>query len=205
MMTSGTFAMAANRVSVETDAPDLQSSAHFRIPGEQACLQFAKHGVRPVVMRFAPTVHGPGDVGFIPMLIGAARKAETAFYIGDGANRWPAVHRQDAATLYRLALENAPAGSAVHATDESGVTMRTIADVIGRKLDLPVRSMNEEEATGYFAVPFIAHAFTIDAPASSQLTRELVGWQPTHPTLLEDLEHGDYFDDANAGTRWSSA
>ena len=194
VMTSGTFAMTPGRVSIETDQPDPASSASFRIPGERACLQFAERGVRASVVRLAPTVHGPGDYGFIPMLIGAARKAGAVPYIEDGANRWPAVHRFDAATLFRLALEAAPAGSCLHGTDESGITLRTIADLIARKLQLPATSMTLEQASPLFDVAFIAGAYAIDAPASSARTRALLGWKPTHPTLLDDLEHGDYFD-----------
>jgi len=194
VMTSGTFAMTPGRVSTELDEPDPASSAYFRIPGEQACLQFVQRGVRSSVVRLAPTVHGPGDYGFIAMLISAARKAGAAPYIGDGANRWPAIHRLDAATLFRLALEKAPAGSCLHGADESGITLRTIADLIGRKLDLPVASMTLEEASPLFDVSFIAGAYAIDAPASSARTRSLLDWTPTHPTLLDDLEHGDYFD-----------
>ncbi len=194
VMTSGTFAMTPGRVSTELDPPDPASSAHFRIPGEQACLQFAQRGVRSSVVRLAPTVHGPGDYGFIAMLVNAARKAGSVPYIGDGANRWPAIHRLDAATLFRLALEKAPAGSCLHGADESGITLRTIADLIGRKLDLPVATMTLEEASPLFDISFIAGAYAIDAPASSAHTRSLLGWTPTHPTLLNDLEHGDYFD-----------
>ena len=194
VMTSGTFAMTPGRVSTELDAPDPASGAQFRIPGEQACLAFTERGVRSSVVRLSPTVHGPGDYGFIAMLIAAARKAGVAPYLGDGANRWPAVHRLDAATLFRLALEKAPAGSCLHGADESGVTLRTVADVIGRKLDLPVTSTTLEDASPFFDVAFVAAAFAIDAPASSAHTRSLLGWTPTHPTLLEDLEHGDYFD-----------
>lgn len=193
VMTSGTFAMTPGKVSTELDPPDPASSAHFRIPGEQACLQFAQRGVRSSVVRLAPTVHGPGDHGFIPMLVNAARKAGSVPYIGDGANRWPAIHRLDAATLFRLALEKAPAGSCLHGADESGITLRTIADLIGRKLHLPVATMTLEEASPLFDIAFIAGAYAIDAPASSAHTRSLLGWTPTHPTLLDDLEHGDYF------------
>ena len=175
--------MTAGRVSTEQDLPDLGSSAHFRIPGEQACLQFVERGVRSSVVRLAPTVHGPGDYGFLPMLIAAARKAGVSPYIGDGANRWPAVHRLDAASLFRLALEKAPAGSTLHGADESGITLRTIADTIGRQLDLPVASMTLEEASPLFDVAFIAGAYAIDAPASSKHTRSLLGWDADAPDL----------------------
>lgn len=193
VITSGTFVMAAGRVSREQDAPDPSSNAHFRIPGEQACLQFAGRGVRASVVRLSPTVHGPGDHGFIPMLISAARRAGASIYIGDGANRWPAIHRLDAADLFRLALEKAPAGSALHGADESGITLRSIADAIGRHLDLPVTSVSLDEAAPMFGNAFLAGAYATDAPASSAFTRSLLGWAPTHPTLLEELEHGDYF------------
>lgn len=123
VMTSGTFAMAAGSVSHEEDAPDQTSIAHFRIPGEQACLGFASRGVRASVVRLSPTVHGPGDYGFIAMLIAAARRTGMSGYVGDGANRWPAIHRLDAASLFRLALEKAPAGTALHGADESGITL----------------------------------------------------------------------------------
>lgn len=194
VITSGTFVMTAGRVSREQDPADTGSNAHFRIPGEQACLGFAERGVRASVVRLSPTVHGPGDYGFVPMLINAARRSGRSFYLGDGANRWPAVHRLDAATLFRLALESAPAGSALHGADESGVTLRTVADVIGRRLDLPVESVSLEEAGAVLGNAFIAGAYATDAPASSAWTRSTLGWRPTHPTLLEDLEQGDYFD-----------
>lgn len=203
VMTSGTFAMSAGRVSVETDAPDQASSASFRIPGEQACLSFVDQGVRASVVRLAPTVHGPGDYGFIAMLVAAARKAGVAPYIQDGANRWPAVHRHDAATLFRLAAEQAPAGSCLHGVDESGITQRTIAETIGRKLGLPTASLTQEQMAPLFAVPFIAGAFATDAPASSALTRSLLGWTPAHPTLLQDLDTGDYFNEDTP--TWSHA
>ena len=192
VMTSGTFAMAPGRVSTEHDAPDPDSVAWFRIPGEQACLSLADQGVRASVVRLAPTVHGPGDYGFVPMLVDAARKNGTSAYIGDGANRWPAIHRLDAARLFRLALEKAPAGSALHGADEAGVTLRTIAEAIGQQLGVPTVSLTPDEAAERFA-PFMVAAYRTDAPASSAHTRELLGWTPTHPTLLAELAQGDYF------------
>ncbi len=192
VVTSGTFAMTPGRVSTEHDAADLDSIVWFRIPGEQACLALAKQGVRASVIRLAPTVHGPQDHGFIPILVNTARRTATSTYIDDGANRWPAVHRLDAARLFRLALENAPAGSALHGADESGVTLRTIADTIGEHLGVPTVSLTPDEAAERFG-SFMAAAYGTDAPASSAHTRELLGWTPTHPTLLADLEHGDYF------------
>jgi nucleoside-diphosphate-sugar epimerase len=191
--TSGTLVMPAGRVSIETDAPDPGSIAHFRIPGEQACLDFAAQGVRSSVVRLAPTVHGPGDFGFIPALIAAARRTGRSAYSDDGASRWPAVHRLDAATLYRLALEQAPAGTALHGAGESAITLQTIAHQIGRILGLPVVSLTHEQFGQHLGNPFLARCFATDAPVSSARTRELLDWAPTHPTLLEDLETGDYF------------
>lgn len=191
--TSGTLVMTAGHVSTEQDAPDPESIASFRIPGEQACLAFAEQDVRSSVVRLAPTVHGPGDVGFIPALIAAARRTGVSIYIGDGANRWPAIHRLDAASLFRLAAEKAPAGSVLHGAGESAITIETIALQIGRILGIPTTSMTLEEAATHIGNPFLAGYFATDVPASSAHTRALLGWTPTHPTLLEDLETSDYF------------
>ncbi len=196
VMTSGTFAMTAGRVSTETDTPDPASLAGFRIPGEQACLSFAERGVRASVVRLAPTVHGPGDYGFIPMLIAAARRTGVSAYIGDGNNRWPAIHRLDAATLFRLALEKAPAGSALHGAGEEAITLKSIAHKIGDLLAVPTRSLPAEQAGEHFGNPFMAAVYGTDAPASSARTQTLLDWTPTHATLLEDLEQGDYIDGA---------
>ena len=189
--TSGTLVMPGGRVSDEQDAPDPESIAWFRIPGEQACLAFAGQQVRSSVVRLAPTVHGPGDHGFIPMLIAAARKHGVSAYVGDGANRWPAVHRLDAASLFRLALEQAPAGSALNGAAEN-VTLRSIAEQVARTLGLPAVSLTPEQAVEHFGDPFMAGVFAADAPVSSERTQALLGWTPTHPTLLEDIEAGDY-------------
>ncbi|HEX4087298.1 MAG TPA: SDR family oxidoreductase [Trebonia sp.] len=189
--TSGTLVMPGGRVSAERDAPDQESIAWFRIPGERACLALADEGVRPSVVRLAPTVHGPGDHGFIPMLIAAARKNGVSAYVGDGANRWPAIHRRDAAVLFRLALEQAPAGAALHGAAEN-VTLRSIAEQVARSLGIPAVSVTPEQAAEHFGDPFMAGVFAADAPVSSDRTQTLLGWTPTHPTLLEDIEHGDY-------------
>jgi nucleoside-diphosphate-sugar epimerase len=189
--TSGTLVMAGGRVTSEGDAPDPESIAWFRIPGEQACLAFADDGVRSSVVRLAPTVHGPDDHGFIPMLIAAARKNGVSAYIGDGANRWPAVHRLDAASLFRLALEKAPAGQSLHGAAEN-VTLRSIAEQVARSLGLPAVSLTPEQAAEHFGDPFMARVFAADAPVSSEGSRALLGWTPVHPTLLHDIETGDY-------------
>ncbi|BBJ47086.1 putative NAD-dependent epimerase/dehydratase [Streptomyces antimycoticus] len=190
--TSGTLVMPLGRETTERDEPDPAGIAGFRIPGERACLGFAAQGVRTSVVRLAPTVHGPGDYGFIGMLVATARKTGMSAYVGDGGNRWPAVHRLDAASLFRLALEKAPAGSVLHGVAESGVSFKSIAETIARALDLPAVSLTPDEAAAHFVSPFMATVYGIDAPVSSSHTQELLGWSPTHPTLLDDLEHGDY-------------
>ncbi|GGW56185.1 putative NAD-dependent epimerase/dehydratase [Streptomyces lucensis JCM 4490] len=192
VVTSGTLVMPAGRVTTENDAPDTAGIAAFRIAGERACLDFAARGVRASVVRLAPTVHGPQDHGFIPMLIATARTTGVSAYVGDGSNRWPAVHRLDAAILFRVALEKAPAGSVLHGVAESGVTMKSIAETIARRLDLPTVSLTPDEAAGHYVNPFMAMVYGFDAPVTSAYTQQLLGWAPTHPTLLEDLEHGDY-------------
>ncbi|HEY8482369.1 MAG TPA: hypothetical protein VIL71_21295 [Spirillospora sp.] len=147
--------------------------------------------MRSSVVRLAPTVHGPGDYGFIAMLVDIARKTGTSAYIGDGSNRWSAVHRLDAATLFRLALEKAPAGSVLHGAAESGVEFRRIAETIARGPDIPAVSLTPDEAAEHFS-PFLATVYGVAGPASSRRTREMLGWSPSHPTLLEDIEDGDY-------------
>jgi nucleoside-diphosphate-sugar epimerase len=148
------------------------------------------------IVRPGPSVHGEGDHGFVPVLIDIARTKGVSAYIGDGSNRWPAVHRLDAASLYRLALEKAPAGSVLHAIGDEGIPTREIAEVIGRHLDLPVVSVAPQDAAEHFG--WIGAFFALDAPASSALTRERLGWQPTHPGLIEDLDQGHYFEQAEA-------
>ncbi|MDT7803090.1 MAG: hypothetical protein QOI78_6523 [Actinomycetota bacterium] len=189
--TSGTLVMPAGRESTERDEPDATGRAAFRIPGERACLGFAERGVRSSVVRLAPTVHGPGDHGFIGMFVDTARKTGVSAYVGDGGNRWPAVHRRDAAVLFRLALEQAPAGSVLHGAAEN-VVFRSIAETVARGLGLPTAALTPEEASTHFASPFLGAAYALDAPVSSALTRELLGWSPSHAALLDDIEHGDY-------------
>ncbi|WP_194927676.1 SDR family oxidoreductase [Catenulispora pinisilvae] len=191
--TSGTLVTGAGKIATEQDAPDPDSIAAFRIPGEQACLAFAESGVRASVVRLAPTVHGPGDYGFIPALIAAARRAGVAAYIGDGTNRWPAIHRLDAAAVFRLALEKAPAASVLHGVGESAVTIKSVAAKIGQILGIPTASLTLDEAAGHLGNPFLAKFFSLDVPVSSAHTQRLLGLTPKHATLLEDLEAGDYF------------
>jgi nucleoside-diphosphate-sugar epimerase len=153
VITSGTLVMAPGHIGTEQGAPDPGSLGKQRVPGEKACLAFASQGVRAIVLRLAPTVHGPGDYGFMPFLISAARRTGVSAYIADGANRWPAVHRQDAATLFRLAVEKAPAGSVLHGAGESAITFETISHLVGNMLNIPVVSITPEEAVGHFQTP----------------------------------------------------
>lgn len=177
--------------SRETDLPDLMSIQSPRQLTEKVVLDFANRGIRSAVVRLAPTVHGDGDYGFLPIVIKGDRESGSSVYVGDGSNVWPAVHRLDAAHLFCLALENAPAGSVLHAIDDEAVPFRDIAEVIGRHLNLPLLSLTAEEAVERFG--WVGRFLMFDKPASSALTRELLGWNPTGPKLLEDLEQGHYF------------
>jgi nucleoside-diphosphate-sugar epimerase len=152
---------------------------------------FALAGVRSSVVNLAPSVHGETKAGFVSMLIDIARNKGVSAYIGDGSNRWPAVHRLDAARLFRLALEAAPAGSRLDGVGDEGVPFRDIADVIGKHLNLPVVSISREEAEAHFG--FLGRLAALDIPRSSVQTQELLGWRPVHPALIPDLEQGHYF------------
>lgn len=158
---------------------------------EQTALPFAERGVRASAVRLPPTVHGRGDHGFVPQLIRIARERGVSGYPGDGANRWAAVHRFDAAHLFRLAVEGAPAGTRLHAVAEEGVPVREIAEAIGRGLDVPVASVPREAADEHFG--FLALYFSRDVRASSKRTRKLFDWRPEHPGLIADLDEGHYF------------
>jgi nucleoside-diphosphate-sugar epimerase len=199
VIASGTLGLAPGRVATERDGHGPESAAALssggaqtRLHNAQMTLSLAARGVRSSVVRLPPTVHGEGDHGFMAALVGIARARGVSGYIGDGSNRWPAVHRRDAAHLFRLALENAPAGSALHAVADEGVPIRTIAEVIARHLDLPVVAISAEDAGEHFG--WLGGFLATDSPASSTLTRELLGWQPTQPGLIDDLEQGHYFD-----------
>jgi nucleoside-diphosphate-sugar epimerase len=191
--TSGTLVMGTSQVSTEQDPPNPDSIAAFRIHGERACLRLADDAVRSSVVRLAPTVHGPGDYGFIPALIAAARRNGRSAYIGDGTNHWPAIHRLDAARLFRLALEKAPPGTVFHGAGEGAVTIRAIAEHIGRVLEIPTVSLTPEQAAEHLGNPHLARFFALDVPVSSTYTQSLLGWTPIHPTLLEDMSSTDYF------------
>lgn len=162
-----------------------------RVGSELAVLAMPERGVRTSIVRLSPTVHGDGDRGFVPRLIDIARDKGVAAYVGDGANRWPAVHRLDAARLFRLALEKAPAGSVLHAAGDPGIPFMEIAGAIGGQLGIPATSISADEADGHFG--FLAAFVQLDNPTSTELTRQRTGWQPTHPGLIADLEEGHYF------------
>lgn len=188
---SGVAGVRPGSTATERDMPEPSPGPGGRSLNERAALAFSDCGVRSMSVRFAATVHGDGDSGFIAMIVAADRAAGHAAYIGDGANRWPAVHRSDAARLVRLGLERAPAGSVLHAVGDEGVALRDIASAIGQGLDLPIISILSEQAEAQFG--FLARFLAVDMPASNTLTRELLGWEPTGPGLIADLERGHYF------------
>jgi len=197
VIASGTLGLAPGRVATEVDGHEIDSSVASgsgpsdRHTTAEFVLALASRGVRSCVMRLPPTNHGDGDNGFMATLVAIARDQGVSGYIGDGANRWPAVHRLDSARLFRLAVEKAPAGSTLHAVADEGVPVRDIADVIGRHLDLPVVSISPEDADEHFT--WLARFFAADSPASGALTRALLDWQPVQPGLIDDLEQGHYF------------
>jgi nucleoside-diphosphate-sugar epimerase len=188
---SGTGGRVPGEVATEDTVADPGSPSAGRVASEMAALSFAERGVRASVVRLPPTVHGEGDHGFVPRLIGIARAKGFSAYIGDGANRWPAVHRLDAAHLFRLAVEAVPAGTRLHAVDDEGVPTHDIADVIGRHLTLPVTAISHEQAESHFG--FLGLFFSMDIPASSTLTQKQLGWHPVQAALIPDLEEGHYF------------
>lgn len=183
LVTSGLARLAPGRVATEADLPD----PSFPRQSEAAARALAERGVRAAAIRLAPSVHGLGDHGFVPILIALAREKGVSAYIGEGANRWPGVHRSDAARLYRLALEQGVTEPVYHAAAEEGVPFREIAGVIGRRLGLPVESRDPEHF-GWFA-----HFAGADMAASSGRTRALLQWQPTGPDLLADLDQPGYY------------
>ncbi|GAA3800009.1 SDR family oxidoreductase [Cellulomonas soli] len=191
LLASGVAMLAPGRVATELDATTAVGPDAPRGGSEALALGLVDRGVRSVALRFAPTVHGEGDHGFLATLVGIARTTGRSGYLGDGSNRWPAVHRSDAARMVRLALGAAPAGSVVHGVGEEGVPTRVIAEAIGRGLDVPVGPVAAEDAAAHFG--WIGAFFGVDAPTSSALTQERLGWTPTGPSLLDDLEAGHYF------------
>ena len=188
IVTSGLALLASGRLATEEDVP----SPDFPRRSEQTAMEFASRGVRASVVRLPFSVHGDGDHGFVPRLIQIAREKGISAYIGDGLNRWPAVHRLDAARLYRLTLEKGSTGSRYHGIGDEEVPTREIAEVIGRRLDVPVVSKSPEQAAEHFG--WMGLFFGMNASVSSSLTREKLGWRPTHVGLIDDLERGTYFE-----------
>jgi nucleoside-diphosphate-sugar epimerase len=191
VVTSAIGLLASGRIGTEADAPDSNSGGAHRIASEEAALALASRGVRVSVVRLPSSVHGEGDHGFVPALIRIAREKGVSAYIGDGSNRWAAVHKKDAAAVFRLALEKGPAGTRFHAVGDEGVRTRELAEAIGRGLALPVVSKPLAQAAEHFT--WLARFFTGDVPASSARTQQQLGWQPRELGLLADLAHGHYF------------
>jgi len=189
LLISGATIVTPGRPATERDELIAAGPIAGRIKNMRAALAAAERDVRACLVMLPRSVHGQGERhGFIPQLIAMARAKGVSGYIGDGASRWPAVHVKDAARLYRLAVEQAPAGAVLNAVGDEGVPVREVAEAIGRNLNLPAKSLPAEEYGGML-VPLLS----TDMPASSTITQELLGWQPTHPGLIEDIEQGHYF------------
>lgn len=191
IVTSGTALVSGQGIATETMVTPTGDKALPRVASEEAAAAVAAMGVRVSVMRLPPSVHGEGDHGFVPLLIKLAREKGAAAYIGDGANRWPAVHRADAARAYRLAIESGAEARHYHANAEDGVPFRAIAGVIGKRLGLPVVSLSGDAAAAHFG--WFAHFAGLDNPSSSAETRTQLGWKPQEPGLLADLDNPYYF------------
>jgi nucleoside-diphosphate-sugar epimerase len=193
VITSGTLMLtmiAPGRLGTEDVTADPASTLP-RVASENTAIALAGRGVRSSIVRLSPTVHGRDDHGFVPRLIAIAREKGVSGFVGDGSNRWPAVHRLDAARLFRLAVESAPAGSVLHGVAEEGVPFREIAEVIGRSVNVPAAAVDAGDAAEHFG--FLGAYVQLDNPASSGLTRKLLGWQTVEPELIADLEEGHYF------------
>lgn len=190
LFASGLAALADGRAATEDDASPFHGPDAPRGGAENLALGYVDSGVHAVALRFSPTVHGTGDHGFIATLVGIARAKGVSGYVGDGGNRWGAVHRGDAARLVRIGLAKAPAGSRLHVIAEEGVATREIAEAIGRVAGVPTASIPAEEAVAHFG--WIGRFFGMDMTATSTRTQELLGWTPEGPTLLEDLDAGAY-------------
>lgn len=189
IVTSGVLMLPSGKISTEED--NHVKDVPNRSFSETAALAFVPRGVRASVIRLSPTVHGSGDRGFIPYIIKAARKKGSSVYIGDGANRWPAVHVGDAARLFRLAVERGEAGAKYHGVDETGVPFREIASKIAAKLQIPTSSCPTHKSAKHLG--FLSTFVGLDNPSSSEWTQQTLGWKPTGPGLLADIDQPDYF------------
>jgi nucleoside-diphosphate-sugar epimerase len=190
IVTSGVGLIAPGRLVTEDDVRDPNAVPFPRDP-ETVSAAVAARGVRVSVIRLAPSVHGKGDHGFVPTVIGLARKHGVSAYVGEGNNRWPGVHRRDAARLYRLALERSAEHAVYHAVADEGLPFRDIAGIIGRRLNMPVVSLSGDDVAAHFE--WFEHFAQMDANASSTKTRQSLAWHPSEPTLLEDLDSEAYF------------
>lgn len=196
VIASGFSGHSGGGLTTEASAPDTTTIAGERMLAEQLLLSLASSGVRSSSVRLAPTVHGPGDPGFVKTLVDVARRSGVSGYIGRGENHWPAVHRLDAAVLFRRALEEAPGGTVLHGVAEQGIELRALAETIGHHLEVPTAAIAPEAAAEHFG--WLGAMVPLDIVVSSTGTRELLGWQPAQPGLLEDLTLGHYFDEAIA-------
>jgi nucleoside-diphosphate-sugar epimerase len=190
LLASGVAALTQGRPATEDDASSFHGPDSPRGGSENLALEFVDRGVHTVSLRFAPSVHGTGDHGFIAVLAAVARKKGVSGYPGNGTNRWAAVHRADASRVVTLGLKKAPAGARLHAVAEEGVTTREIAEAIGRAFNLPVASIASDDVQAHFG--WISTFFAMDLSATSTATQELLGWTPNGPTLTEDLAAGAY-------------
>jgi nucleoside-diphosphate-sugar epimerase len=191
LVTSGVALLAPGLTATEEDRPPAPDPARHPRASEVAAAALVAGGVRASVVRLAPSVHGHGDHGFVPFLINLAREKGVSAYVGEGLNRWPAVHRTDAACLYRLALEKGSGGNRYHGIAEEGLAFREIAEVIGRRLNVPVLSKSATEAAKHFG--WFVNFAAVDAAASSKWTQRELGWKPTQPGLIADLDQPHYF------------
>jgi nucleoside-diphosphate-sugar epimerase len=190
VITSGIGLLPSAQVATEETMP-VSPNPNPRVASEEAARAMAARGVYMSVVRLAPSVHGDGDHGFVPILINMAREKGVSAYIDEGANRWPAVHRLDAAHLFRLAVEKAAKRAYYHGVAQEGVRFREIAEVIGRRLNIPLAGKSSDEAASHFT--WFAHFAAMDVHASSKQTQEVLGWRPTQPGLIADIDRPSYF------------
>ncbi len=190
LITSGLTLQAKGDIATEQDAAVSASDAYPRV-SEATAVALAANDVNVAVVRLPPSVHGRGDQGFVPTLIALAREQGASAYIGDGMNRWPAIHRLDAARVFRLALEHGASGGPYHAVAEEGVLFKDIATVVAQRLGLPLVSIAADEAESHFG--WFAHFAAMDIPTSSARTRTQLGWEPEQPRIISDIDQENYF------------